>query len=48
MSENKVKVLVVDDEKVVRDFLTRILSLQSVMVKAVEDGVKAVEAVKQE
>ncbi|GEM_PF-1648480 len=49
MEENKnIKVLVVDDEKVVRDFLMRILSLQSVTAKAVEDGLKAVEAVKQE
>lgn len=42
-----IKVLVVDDEKVVRDFLVRILSLQSVAAKAVEDGFKAIEAVKE-
>lgn len=49
MEEKKnIKVLVADDEKLVRDFLMRILSLQSVPAKAVEDGLKAIEAVKQE
>lgn len=48
MGEKKLKVLIVDDEKVVRDFLTRILSLQPVEHKAVDDGFKAIEAVKNE
>ncbi len=49
MEEKKnIKVLVADDEKIVRDFLMRILSLQSIPAKAVEDGLQAVEAVKQE
>ncbi len=49
MNTNKnVKALVVDDEKIVRDFLARILSIQAIEVKTVEDGLKAVEAVKQE
>lgn len=43
-----IKVLIVDDEKVVRDFLSRVLSLQAVESKAVEDGFKAIEAVKEE
>lgn len=49
MDTNKnVKVLVVDDEKIVRDFLSRILSIQAIEVKTAEDGLKAIEAVKQE
>ncbi len=48
MGEKKFKVLIVDDEKMVRDFLTRILSLQLVESKAVEDGFMAIEAVKNE
>jgi len=48
MAERKLKVLIVDDEKIVRDFLTRILSLQLVESKAVEDGFTAIEAVKAE
>ncbi len=49
MADKKtIKVLVVDDEKVVRDFLTRILSMQSMEAKAAEDGVKAVAAAQQE
>lgn len=47
-NNRKIKVLVVDDEKIVRDFLARILSLQAIEVKTVEDGLKAVEAVKLE
>lgn len=35
-----IKALVVDDEKVVRDFLTRFLNLEGIKVKAVEDGFK--------
>ena len=51
MSQKKtLKVLVVDDEKVVRDVLVGFLSLIEavVKVKAVEDGLKAIEAVKEE
>ncbi len=43
-----IKALVVDDEKIIRDFLTRFLSLEGVEAKAVEDGFKAIEAVKEE
>ncbi len=46
--KKRIKVLIVDDEKVVRDFLVRVLNLQGVESKAVEDGFKAIEAVKEE
>ena len=46
--EKKLKALVVDDEKVVRDFFLRFLSLESVEATAVEDGLQAVEALKKE
>ncbi len=46
--KEKIRVLVVDDEKVVRDFLVRILNLQSIAAKSVEDGFAAIEAVKNE
>ena len=42
------KVLVVDDEKVIRDFLSRFISLQSAQVMTVEDGQQAIEAVRKE
>src|SRR3990167_2973459 len=49
MSQKKnLKALVVDDEKVVRDFFVRFLKLESVEVTAVEDGLQAVEALKKE
>ena len=49
MVENKVlKVLVVDDEKVIRDFLSRFISLQSAQVMTVENGRQAIEAVRKE
>lgn len=49
MSDKKViKALVVDDEKVIRDFLGRFLSFKDIEVKAVEDGLKAIEAAKKE
>ncbi|MFA5356741.1 MAG: response regulator [Candidatus Omnitrophota bacterium] len=41
-------ILIIDDEEVVRSFLLRIFSLKGVKVKAVEDGAKAIEAVKAE
>lgn len=43
-----IKALVVDDEKVVRDFLTRFLNLKGVEAKAVKDEFKAIEAAKKE
>lgn len=46
--QKKVKILVVDDEKTVRDFLLRLLKTESVEVKAVEGGFQAIEAVKAE
>ena len=49
MSQKKnLKALVVDDEKVVRDFFVRFLKLESVEVTAVENGLQAVEALKKE
>lgn len=47
-SGKKVKVLVVDDEKRVREFLTHLLTMESTEVKSAEDGLKAIEAVKKE
>lgn len=48
MGERKIKVLVVDDEKSVRDFLSRLLSLLGVEAFEVEDGYRAIELVKKE
>lgn len=48
ITPGKTKVLVVDDEKVVRDFLTRFLNFKSIEAKAVENGLQAIEIVKQE
>lgn len=49
MNDKKtIKALIVDDEKAVRDFLTRFLRFEDVVTKAVEDGFKAIEAVKKE
>lgn len=42
------KVLVVDDEKTVRDFLVRLFKFEAIEVKAVSDGFQAIEAVKAE
>ncbi|MFA5157303.1 MAG: response regulator [Candidatus Omnitrophota bacterium] len=47
-NDRKIKVLVVDDEQVVRDFLARFLALKSAIVKIVEDGFMAIEAARQE
>lgn len=45
----KIKILIVDDETVVRDFLTRFFRMKySIEAKAVESGLQAVEAAKQE
>lgn len=46
MDKKKIKVLVVDDEKTVRDFFKRFLPLLELEVTEAEDGYKAVEAVK--
>ena len=42
------KILVVDDEKVIRNFLARFLGTMSLEVKTAEDGLAAIEAVKKE
>ena len=42
------KVLIVDDEEVVRDFLLRIFSLKGIQALAAEDGTRAVEMAKDE
>ena len=48
MEESRIKVLVVDDEKIIRDFFSRLLSLQGLEVKEAEDGQKAIELSGQE
>lgn len=48
MAERKIKVLIVDDEKIVRDFFKRLLTLLNMEVVDAEDGYKAVELVKKE
>lgn len=45
-NKKDIKVLVVDDEEIIRAFLSRLLSLEGVKVEAVEDGYKAIEAAK--
>lgn len=42
------KVLVVDDEKVVRDFLARLLSLEDMEVMTAQSGAEAIEIVKKD
>jgi CheY-like chemotaxis protein len=42
------KALVVDDEKVIREFLERFLTMEGFGVKGAEDGAKAVEMFQQE
>ena len=46
MANTKIKVLVVDDEKIIRDFFGRLLSLQGLEVIEAEDGYKAAELAK--
>jgi DNA-binding NtrC family response regulator len=46
--KKKFKALIVDDEKVVRDFLVRFLRLKGIEAKAVEDGYQAIELARQE
>lgn len=48
MADRKIKVLIVDDEKIVRDFFKRLLALLGLDVFDAEDGFKAVELVKKE
>jgi two-component system, NtrC family, response regulator HydG len=48
MAGNKIKALIVDDEKIVRDFFKRLLSLLGLEAVDVEDGYKAIEMVKKE
>lgn len=43
MNEKKPRALIVDDEKIIRDFLNNLLSLQGLEVVKAEDGYKAVE-----
>ncbi len=47
MEERKMRALIVDDEKIIRDFFSRLLSLQGVDVVLAEDGYKAVELAKE-
>lgn len=48
ITPGKIKVLVVDDEKVVRDFLSSFLNFKGINTKAAEDGLEALEIIKQE
>lgn len=49
MADKRVKkVLVVDDEKVIRDFLSRLLTLEEVDVTTAESGTQAIKIVKNE
>lgn len=48
MVEKKLRVLVVDDEKIIRDFFKRLLSLLNLDVMEAEDGYKAIELAKNE
>lgn len=47
-TKNTIKVLIVDDESSVRDFLLRFLKLLPVEAKAASDGMQAIELAKQE
>lgn len=42
-NKNDIKVLVVDDEKIVRDFLTRLLNIEGIRVESADDGYRALE-----
>jgi DNA-binding NtrC family response regulator len=48
MVERKIKALVVDDEKIERDFFKRLLSLLGLDARDAEDGYKAIELVKKD
>ncbi len=43
MKKNKPRALIVDDEKIIRDFLNSLLSLHGLEVVKAEDGYEAVE-----
>lgn len=45
---NPMKILVVDDEQVMRDLFTRVLKLKGYLVTTVDSGKEAVEKVKEE
>jgi DNA-binding NtrC family response regulator len=47
-AESKIKILVVDDEKLIRDLLQKVLSLQGLDVRTVPDGHQAAALAKQE
>ncbi len=46
--KQKTSVLVVDDEKVVRDFLSRLLGLKGIIPRLAESGAQAIELMKSE
>ena len=46
--KKEIRVLVIDDEKVVRDFLGRFLKLNDIESRIVGDGLEAIEAAKKE
>ena len=46
--KEKIKILVVDDEKVIRDFLMRLLTLDGLEVQSAEDGDRALELAQKE
>lgn len=48
MKESKIKALVVDDEKIIRDFFSRLLSLQGLDVSEAADGNRAIELSREE
>ncbi|MFH0828226.1 MAG: response regulator [Candidatus Omnitrophota bacterium] len=49
MAEKQVmNILIVDDEKVVRDFLSRLLSFKDIIPKTAESGLEAIEMMKKE
>jgi DNA-binding NtrC family response regulator len=49
MTDKKtIKILIVDDERIIRDFLARLLKLQNIQTEEVENGFKAIEAINRE
>jgi len=48
VKKEKIKVLVVDDEQVIRDLLSRVLTFEGLIVKCADDGLKAIEAAERE
>jgi len=48
MADKNLKVLVVDDEKAVREFLVRFLKLQQIDSQIAQDGLEALEFAKKE